>query len=730
MPPGVPSPVSTAGPGPLFRLEGAIPPRPVPFTYRFTLALGAFVLVLLPLVYVGLITFVGWGIWYYAHNGVSILTGSGGVGLGRLIVYFGPIVAGLILIAFMVKPFFARRPEAAEPLELDLEQEPLLRDMIRDICARVGAPMPSVVNVDCQVNASARLRRGLFSLGRRDLALTIGLPLAANLSARQLAGVLAHEFGHFAQGGGMALTYVIRSINGWFSRVVFERDSSDHDLEEWSQKGDFRIAIVLLVARGGVWVGRRILHGLMYVGHATTCLQLRQMEFDADYYETHVAGSADFVRTSRELACLGPAMGASLNELGQLWNRRQLVDDLPGFVALRRGQLTAEIAEKIGTAQMEARTRWFDTHPSDRDRIAHAEKLALPGIFRGDGPASRLFRDFPGLCREVTRHHYSDRLGLSFDDNALKPVELVARANEEADAAEAARQRLTGPVLNLRRPLVWKSVDFSPEASPSEPATLASALAVTRAELSRLRAAAEAAESRYNVLAESLESALSGRAFLREGVPVKPDAFGLPKSDLAAAEARVTELSGQLAGLAKELAAFEAAVHDAILLIVRTARHPAVAAALPAEIPARVARVSTALAAMRPWFEAFPEWVSEQNLFTLFAGNAQAFSANGRFMQALDRQRQRVRGLPQKATELVGDAAHPFPAEEEVTTVVLGLNKALAGVDPDGRALVLLRMTANLYFRMIGQLAADGERLDQALATLTAPPPVAVQTAG
>ena len=46
--------------------------------------------------------------------------------------------------------------------------------------------------------------------------LTIGLPLVAGLSLREFAGIIAHEFGHFTQGFGMRLSYVIRQINGWF----------------------------------------------------------------------------------------------------------------------------------------------------------------------------------------------------------------------------------------------------------------------------------------------------------------------------------------------------------------------------------------------------------------------------------------------------------------------------------------------------------------------------------
>ena len=54
--------------------------------------------------------------------------------------------------------------------------------------------------------------------------LTVGLPLVEGLNVRQLGGVLAHEFGHFAQGSGMCLTYLIRSVNAWFGRVAYQRD--------------------------------------------------------------------------------------------------------------------------------------------------------------------------------------------------------------------------------------------------------------------------------------------------------------------------------------------------------------------------------------------------------------------------------------------------------------------------------------------------------------------------
>ncbi|NIQ52510.1 MAG: peptidase M48, partial [Gammaproteobacteria bacterium] len=78
------------------------------------------------------------------------------------------------------------------------------------------------------------------------------------------------------------LTYVIRSINGWFAAVVYGRDQWDVRLEQASERTDLRLGIVLYAARGAVWLSRRVLWALMHAGHAISCFMLRQMEYDAD----------------------------------------------------------------------------------------------------------------------------------------------------------------------------------------------------------------------------------------------------------------------------------------------------------------------------------------------------------------------------------------------------------------------------------------------------------------
>jgi len=712
---------STAGvSAPGFAFIGTFPPRHIPLAYQGGLLLSAFTIVLLPLVYVSLIAAAGYGIYLYAIYGTVIFEGSGG-GIWRLIAYGGPLLAGGVLIAFLIKPLFARDTKHSDPLALDLEKEPQLRAFIAEICAVVGASMPVRVDLDSQVNASARFRRGLFSLGRRDLVLTIGIPLAAGLTARQFAGVLAHEFGHFAQGAGMAATYIIRTVNNWFARVVFGRDSWDATLEEWSRGADFRIAAILWLARGGVWLSRKTLHGLMVVAHAITCFQLRQMEFDADYYEAQVAGSTAFAETSGELRRLNFAGQSAFNELGSLWNERRLVDDFPGFVALRRAQLSADLVAKLDASSSETKTRWSDTHPADADRVAHAKSLAATGIFQGEGPASALFTDFAATSRSVTKHFYREHLELTFADDALISVGSAAKTGDAASAASDACDRLTHGVLNLSRIASWPPplfLSLPPETSGPE---LAEKLTALRSELAGMRETAQAAEKSFQEADAELQNANIAHAFLSAGVKVKPEAFGLIRGDLSEASATRDRLTKKCAAHTASLAAFEQSVWRYFELVGRAARTPSVAAALPSEWASRINAVTDCLEGLRPWFRAFPGWLDDLRVIQVFAANQESLADNAAFSAAFSSLLTRTREAASQAPSLAGETLYPLTQDSTPVPARQLMQKAFEGVHPDGRSEASIRTSVSCFFRLIGELALAGEQLEKTLSVQSSP---------
>lgn len=433
-------------------LKGRIEPVAVSPLYRLGLLLVAVVMIVLPVIYVSLIAGVAWFLYLHATNQYGIEYGELR-GKAVALVYAGPLAIGGILLLFMIKPLFAPKPKEPPRVTLERGNEPLLFAFVERLCEVVGAPKPREIRVDCEANASAGFRRGVLSmLGRGDLVLTIGLPLVAGLNLRQLTGVLAHEFGHFAQGTGMRLTYLIRSINGWFARVVYERDAWDERLVSWAREGGSGwISLVLWVAQGMVWLTRRVLWALMWAGHVVSSFMLRQMEFDADRYEARVAGSNAFAETSAKLPLLGIASQGAYSDLGQAWNDRRLCDDLPGLIMANVGQIPAKLRQDVERMARERRTGWFDSHPADKDRVASAAREKAAGLFTIEEPATALFVDFASLSRDASMAFYRAVLGPAVEQGSLVSTEQLCRSQVgQVEAHKAMRRYFQDKLTGIR----------------------------------------------------------------------------------------------------------------------------------------------------------------------------------------------------------------------------------------------------------------------------------------
>jgi hypothetical protein len=347
------------------------------------------------------------------------------------LVYAAPLIAGPIAVFFMFKPLLARPSRQERYRALRRESEPLLFSFIDRICDEVGAPRPKRIDVDCSVNAGAGFGRGILSVfGPRHLVLTIGLPLAAGLTLREFGGVMAHELGHFAQGIGMRLRYLSQSIVDWFIRVVYQRDQWDDWLDETAENLDIRIGWIFLVAKLFVAIGRGILWVLFHIGLATTGFLARQREFDADSYECRFAGSRAFASTIRKLHLLNSASQVAGMQLSASLDMRKLVDKYPGLIAYHARKMAGEALPHIEKAIDDSKTGWFDTHPSDKDRIAAAEKIASPSIFHSDRPAADLFTDFNAQAAAATWDLYLGYFGPKVPRTALQPLpEFLAAMN-------------------------------------------------------------------------------------------------------------------------------------------------------------------------------------------------------------------------------------------------------------------------------------------------------------
>jgi predicted Zn finger-like uncharacterized protein len=510
------------------------PVRPTPL-YRLWVAITALLMVLLPLAYVALIGLVAYGLYYHAVHDLSVFHDVQGrnAGRGAFLLYVGPLVAGAVVLAFMLKPLFARPSGRYKSRSLDPSKEPLLFAFVDGVCQAVGSPRPVRIDVDSQVNASAHLDRGIFS---RDLVLTIGLPLAAGLEMRQFAGVLAHEFGHFTQGAGMRMGYIIYRINMWFARVVYERDSWDEALSGpmLARGGGYGFLLIGL-ARVAVWLTRKVLWVIMKVGHLASSFLSRQKEFDADRYQARMIGGAAVGDVLRRVTDLDLASRGAWADVNRCWGDRRLPDDFARLVVANIPQIPDEVRKAIDEQFASGRTGLFDTHPVDRERAEQAlDDEPGPGILQLDGAATDLFRDFDALSRLCTFEMYREIAGNEVSREQLVPVsEVVADLAVAQEGHTAIRRYFLGS-LGMLQPLPLAS-----SVEPASPTLLAAArdrLSSARDIMLQLREANEATDAPWDDAQGRAMKAEVARVLLLTGNKVKAAEHGLTRARLPEAE--------------------------------------------------------------------------------------------------------------------------------------------------------------------------------------------------
>ena len=199
----------------------------------------------------------------------------------------------------------------------------------------------------------------------------------------------------------MRVSWVIRNVNMWFARVVYSRDAWDEWLVDASEETDFRIGWIFYIARLAVFLSRGVLWCFMMLSHAATCWLSRQMEYDADRYETRLAGSQNFEQTCFQLRRLAYGLNDFMKTMrmhGPEATTGNPVRDLMQHC----DSLSEEDEERIQRRIKKAKTGLFDTHPADSQRIEEAMRENAEGVFHSDLPAEAVFQKFDRMCASLT----------------------------------------------------------------------------------------------------------------------------------------------------------------------------------------------------------------------------------------------------------------------------------------------------------------------------------------
>jgi Zn-dependent protease with chaperone function len=429
---------------------GIARPR-ISFAYRIGVVSLAIVFVLLWAFYFAMVTFIGWMVWGWVTR--IWLNAPHDVPPPLLI---GPALLGAVAIFFLIKPlFFRMREQKGGYLVLDPQDQPRLFKFVEQVSARLGAPKPTIIEVDCDPNAHARFRRGFWSVlnvHRDELVLRVGLPLMSQLTEREFAGVLAHELTHFTQRSGMRSSYLVRAMMLWFARIVGQRDRADEQMLRMRHARNGLAQLLYLVLAFFIESARGVLWVMMMVAQGLSSGLMRSMELSADRSQAAIAGAAAFEPTMDKVCLLDVALFRTRQELAASWEDRRLPDDLPQLTAAESRQIPADVKAKLLAMFHAEKAHWYDTHPSIERRIKNVRAAGGAGVFTSDAPATRLLQDFETICRRATEAHYASVLGAEFDrQKHLVPTSaMVGERDAERASFEALRRFFRAGVTALR----------------------------------------------------------------------------------------------------------------------------------------------------------------------------------------------------------------------------------------------------------------------------------------
>ena len=276
-----------------------------------------------------------------------------------------PLIALILtmVIGFGFQLYFMFRSDD-DSRPIGKHEEPILHSLVEELCDVIGAPLPAEIRYTFDANAAAGFRgmRGLFS---NDLVLTIGTPLVAGMSIPSFIGVISHELGHFAQAGGMRLSYFCGRVVQFFEYGTGIAKLTQDMLNATDEESPLGCILGLLcIPMAFVLL---FFYVFLLLSKLAVMFISRTQEYDADSYEAELVGSDQFERTSSRLMELNFGWYRAFYELVTGEDPPKDCVHFVDWVVYCANHLTEEEHDIIDEIT-HCRTGMFDTHPSHIDR--------------------------------------------------------------------------------------------------------------------------------------------------------------------------------------------------------------------------------------------------------------------------------------------------------------------------------------------------------------------------
>ncbi|MBL1147429.1 MAG: M48 family metalloprotease [Pseudomonadota bacterium] len=333
-----------------------------------------------------------------------------GLGLGAALVVLTGGNAGVAKLAFVIAAVpigFAWHMGKSllspsfdyEGVEVTAQDCPKLFALLEEICQKANGPMFKRVFIDNQLNASVTRSGGLLGFfGMGPVVLTIGLPLMQSQTAKQLSGVIGHEYGHVAAKDNVWGQWVYRIRNSWL--VLDDKLRFEH------------LWYTLKLNRFYEW--------FIATFSAYSFALSRSCEYEADAFSARVAGKDAIAEALSSLAVYGDQYNGTFWR--KIWERSDTGENLQNIAPYKEippffGNLE-DVSDSIEQA-LKRKTDYTGTHPSVSDRLAalgtdfNVPEPPTPGHSAAtallEGMAEKLANDFSREWQEKAQEHWEGR---------------------------------------------------------------------------------------------------------------------------------------------------------------------------------------------------------------------------------------------------------------------------------------------------------------------------------
>ena len=412
-------------------------------SYKRQATLAMLGLMLFMLLYFALAACFAW----ISYSGVMAIT-AGTAGLPNIIV----TLSSILLTVFLLKAMFSVR-KSGDPrgLEVTKEDEPRLFEFLHSLADEIGAPKPHRVFITPEVNAAVFYDLSLLNFifpSKKNLI--VGLGLVNVLTLSELKAVLAHEFGHFAQGSMLVgrWVYIAQQI---ITHMVATRDWLD-SIVRFVSRIDLRIAWIGWILALILWSIRSLMDTLFSLVIMAERALSREMEFNADLVAVSVTGSDALVNALHKLQAADHAWQTALdvarteassgNLLEDLFRaqkttidemRRVLNDQMYGVTpSVKEGTLPAE--HRVFEQQSARPPQMWATHPANSDREDNAKANYIPAVV-DERDAWEVFANPVELRKNISLSFYN--AGKTAEMETVSPAQAVLkRFDKSAYASE------------------------------------------------------------------------------------------------------------------------------------------------------------------------------------------------------------------------------------------------------------------------------------------------------